>query len=234
MSPLSTFEGFPPGLHQFFVELRANNDRDWFNANKPRYIRDVREPVRAFIDAIRPRLAAISPSYRADSKTNGGSMFRIYRDIRFAKDKRPYKEHAACQFRHLSALDAHAPGFYVHLAPHDVRIGGGIWRPPAKVLHRIREGIVENPINWAMVKDEPTFDGLFEGLEAGDPLRRVPRGFDPESIHAEDLKRRTLFLIRDVDPASIEQSSFIDAVDETFQAAAPLMRFICEALELPP
>jgi uncharacterized protein (TIGR02453 family) len=134
----TSFPGFPKSFFAFLRQLARNNDRAWFEANKARYKDDVVAPMSDFIAAMAPRLAKISSHYVADPRPHGGSMFRIYRDTRFSKNKRPYKEHAACQFRHEAGRDAHAPGFYVHLAPKEVRIGGGIWLPPVPELRAIR------------------------------------------------------------------------------------------------
>ena len=101
-----------------------------------------------FIEAMAPRLEAIAPMYVADPRPNGGSMFRIYRDVRFSRDPKPYKEHAACQLRHQAGRDAHAPGYYVHLALDGVRFGGGIYLPPAPILTKIRHAIDEKDANW--------------------------------------------------------------------------------------
>src|SRR5438270_1873354 len=128
------FHGFPKDFFAFFRELKANNERAWFEANKLRFRESVQVPMSEFIAAMAPHLAKVSKQFVADPRPNGGSMFRIYRDVRFARDKRPYKEHAACQFRHRFGRDVHAPGFYVHIAPDEVFFGGGLWMPGADSL----------------------------------------------------------------------------------------------------
>ncbi len=95
---MSNFSGFSTEFFAFFNELKENNDRAWFADNKERYRETVVGPICDFIAAIAPRLEKISTHYVADPRPNGGSMFRIYRDIRFSKDKRPFKDHGACQF----------------------------------------------------------------------------------------------------------------------------------------
>jgi uncharacterized protein (TIGR02453 family) len=101
---------FSPELFSFLAELRANNNRDWFAANKDRYEEDLLEPALAFIAAFAPRLEKISPHFRAEARPSGGSLFRIYRDTRFSKDKSPYKTNVGIHFRHEQAKDAYAPG----------------------------------------------------------------------------------------------------------------------------
>src|SRR5918992_6326144 len=106
---------FTPDLFAFLRELAANNDREWFAANKTRYVADVQEPALAFIEDVGVRLPEVSGHFVADARTVGGSLFRIYRDTRFSKDKTPYKTHVGIQLRHESGKDVHAPGFYLHL-----------------------------------------------------------------------------------------------------------------------
>jgi uncharacterized protein (TIGR02453 family) len=115
-----------PALFEFFRELKANNSKEWFAENKTRYEQQVREPLLAFIADFGLRLPAISPHYVADPRKSGGSLFRIYRDVRFSKDKTPYKTGAGIQFRHERGKDAHAPGFYLHLEPDGCFFGAGI------------------------------------------------------------------------------------------------------------
>jgi len=116
---------FSPALFGFLAELAANNERGWFEANRARYRAELRDPMLRFIEDFAPRLAAISPHFVADPRPNGGSLFRVHRDVRFARDKRPYKTNAGAHFRHAAARDAHAPGFYLHLEPGTVFAGGG-------------------------------------------------------------------------------------------------------------
>ena len=127
-----------PRTFRFLSELAANNNREWFNANKERYIDEVRDPMLAFIDAFRPKLAKISAHLVADSRPNGGSLMRIYRDTRFAKDKSPYKTNVGLSFRHVAGGDIHGAGFYLHLEPGANFAAGGMWQPSSDSLQRLR------------------------------------------------------------------------------------------------
>ena len=118
---MTDFPGFPKDFFVFYEQLQLNNNREWFNDNKNRYYESVANPISEFIVCMAPRLKTISAHYVADPKPHGGSMFRIYRDTRFSKDKTPYKTHAGVQFRHAAGKDARAPGFYVHLATDELR-----------------------------------------------------------------------------------------------------------------
>lgn len=226
------FKGFPPDLFAFLADLAAHNDREWFQANRERYERHVVAPVQAFIQAVGERvLPHVSDAFVADPRRQGGSMFRIFRDTRFSGDKRPYKENVGCQFRHAAGRDVHAPGFYVHLAPGEVFLGGGIWKPDAPTLARIRAAIIQRPKAWAAVVDDIAYRDYFDGLE-GESLTRPSRGIDPAHPHVQWLKRKSLFALKNLDPARVLRADFLDEAETAFQKAGPLVRFIAEALEL--
>lgn len=223
------FPGFPRDLFRFLVELKKNNDRDWFNANKDRYKESIVAPMIEFIGAMDGSLAKVSDCFLADPRPSGGSMFRIYRDVRFSHDKRPYKEHVACHFRHISGKDAHAPGFYVHLEPDDVFFGGGIWHPPGPALLQIREAIAHDPDRWLEITRKRGFKQRFGAVE-GEALKRPPRGFDPEHVCIDDLKRKSFFAIKRVDSKVATSGKFITEVERTFVAMHDFMEFLTGAV----
>ena len=135
-------------LFSFLKDLKKNNNRDWFADNKDRFENDVREPLIDFIAAFSEDLYKISKHLEANTKKVGGSLFRIYRDVRFSKDKSPYKTNVGVHFRHEDAKDAHAPGYYLHLEPGEVFFAAGIWHPDSGALKQIRSHIVENSAGW--------------------------------------------------------------------------------------
>ena len=145
MSTSTEAASFGPELFAFLNDLRDHNDRDWFTANKARYEADVLEPALAFVEDMSYRLHEISPHLRADARRNGGSVFRIYRDTRFSKDKTPFKTNTGVHFRHARAKDVPAPGYYLHLQPGRVFAGAGIWHPDTKTANRIRDAIAARP-----------------------------------------------------------------------------------------
>ena len=226
------FDGFPKDFFAFLRELKAHNERPWFEANKQRFRDSVQAPMSEFIAAIAPPLAKISRNFTADPRPNGGSMFRIYRDVRFAKDKRPYKEHAACNFRHAAGKDVHAPGYYMHFAPGEVMFGGGMWMPPSDSLARIREAIAKNTAAWKKVKTDKTFVKHFENID-GDALTRPPHGYDPAHPFIADIKRKSFFALEEGDVKLAQSSKLVDTVAECFKAATPLMKFLCKAQGVP-
>ncbi len=185
---MSSRPHFRPELFAFLRDLARNNRREWFAANKERYEDAVKAPALRFITDVGPRLAKVSPNFRADPRPTGGSLFRIYRDTRFGEDKTPYKTHTGIQFRHASGKDAHAPGFYLHLEPRGCFVAVGTWQPDAPALARIRHAILTSPSEWKRARDDRRFRASFE--LSGDTLVRPPRGIDPEHPFIEDLKRK--------------------------------------------
>ena len=229
-APESTRE-FDPEFFDFLVQRVANNDRDWFAANKERYETEVLEPALAFIEDFGYRLAEISPHLRADSRRVGGSLFRIYRDTRFSHDKTPYKTHTGMHFRHVAAKDVHAPGYYLHLAPDSVFAGAGIWRPDTPTCNKIREAIVANPRGWRDATRGPGFAERFGGL-GGEQLKRVPSSFDGDHEFSDDLRRKGWVASVELDRQIATTPGFLDVYTGICEDAAPMMRFLCRALDL--
>src|SRR5713226_8417003 len=146
---------------RFFRGLARNNRKPWFEAHRADYERDVRLPMRTLIEDMDVRLARLAPEIAGDPKR---SMFRIYRDIRFSKDKSPYKTHAACWFHHRDAdrqvgsdAEAGSAGYYVHIAPGASFVGAGIWMPARATQNRLRDAIAEGWNKFEGVVRDPKF-----------------------------------------------------------------------------
>ncbi len=219
---------FTPTLFKFLNDLAANNEREWFNANKDRYIDSVQEPALAFIADFGSRLAEISPHFRADAKVQGGSLFRIYRDTRFGKDKTPYKTNTGVHFRHERSKDAHAPGYYLHLQPGECFMGVGLWRPETKVAYAIREHIADDSAGWKKAAYGKRFTDVYS-LD-GESLQRPPKGFDPDHPFINDLKRKDFIASMRLTQKAVTGPDFIDTYEENCKRATPLMAFLCEAV----
>lgn len=217
-------------LFDFFVELKENNNRVWFQNNKQRYEQDVRDPLLAFVAAFAERTPEISSSIMAIPRITGGSLFRIYRDVRFSKDKTPYKTGAGIHFRHKRGKDVHAPGYYLHLEPGDVFAGSGIWKPNTETVTRIRTKIAEHPDHWLAIIQEKKFVKTF--TLGGDSLKRAPKGFDPEHPLIEDLKRKDFLASIVLDEKVVCEPDFLDYYVDLCKTAAPFMEFLTRAIGL--
>jgi uncharacterized protein (TIGR02453 family) len=218
---------FKPAMFVFLRDLREHNDREWFQANKARYQRDVLEPALEFIRSFAPELRRISPRFQAVDKAVGGSLFRIYRDTRFSHDKTPYKTHVGIQFRHEAAKDAHAPVYYLHLEPGDCFAGAGICRPETGTARRIRQAIVAKPHAW-----KRAVGGKFGATYqlTGDSYKRPPQGVDPEHELIEDLRRKSFVGLAELSQRSVTSPDFVSEYAQMCRSGAPLLRFLCEAL----
>jgi uncharacterized protein (TIGR02453 family) len=222
---------FSPALFTFLRQLKANNDREWFTANKARYEEVIKEPALDFIAGFAPLLHRISPHFVADPRPVGGSLFRIHRDTRFSKDKTPYKTHTGIQFRHEAAKDVHAPGYYVHLEPGLVMVAAGVWHPDADALARIRTAIDGDPAGWRRATRGKRFRERFE--LGGDSLKRPPAGFAADHPLIDDLKRKDFVAAARMEERDVTSPGFDEKLIREFRAATPLVGFLCEALELP-
>ncbi|MEM9604818.1 MAG: DUF2461 domain-containing protein [Pseudomonadota bacterium] len=228
---MSGYTPLPTDLFAFLSELRVNNNKPWFEANKPRFKARVQQPMVGFIEAMAPWFDANAPAFQADTRLNGGSLFRIYRDTRFAKDKTPYKTNVGCHFRHRVGKDAHAPGYYLHIAPDEIFFGGGIWMPPTPVLNQIRDAIVDSPTRWAAIEGSATFTKRFGGIR-GDQLKRPPRGYDTDHPLIDDLKRKSFFAFSSCTPKQVCARDFPKRIAATFDDLEPLMHFLVDALDV--
>jgi uncharacterized protein (TIGR02453 family) len=218
---------FTPDTFRFLKDLNKNNDREWFAANKKRYEEHLKDPALRIISAFAPELKTISPHFMATPR----SLFRIYRDTRFAKDKTPYKTHVGLHFRHDRSKDAHAPGFYLHVEPGSSFLGVGIWHPDGQALRAIREHIVEEPAAWKRASRAKAFQATFE--LAGDRLKRPPKDFDPDHPLIEDLKWKDYIGIAELRDSFVTDPKLPKALGKTFKAGTPFMRFLCDALAVP-
>ena len=205
----------------FITGLKRNNNRDWFQAHKEDYEGDLKEPFLDFISDAGPQLAKISKFIVADPRPNGGSLFRIYRDVRFSKDKSPYKTHAGAHFP-TGGKGAHGPGYYLHIEPGQCFVAGGIWMPHPKALQMIRTRIAEKPAEWKKAR------GALDHPE--DALKRPPQGFDPNHPMIEDLKRKSFTSSRRLTDKQVTGPDLMKSFIGACREIAPMMRFLSSAV----
>jgi uncharacterized protein (TIGR02453 family) len=207
----------------FLGDLKRNNDRTWFNANKARYEQTLKEPFLEFISDVGPELRTLSRNLVADPSPSGGSLFRIYRDVRFSKDKSPYKTHAGAHFQ-LGGKGAAGPGYYLHIEQAGSFVAGGMWMPKPEVLHRIRERISAKPSDWKKARGK---------LDHGeDTLKRPPRGFDPDDPMIEDIKRKSFTSSVRLTDKQVTGPNLMKTFVRNCEQIGPLMRFLAGAVGL--
>ena len=221
---------FTPAFFEFFEELARNNNREWFQRNKHRYDSQVRDAMLAFIADLAPHLHELSKYYVADPRPSGGSMFRIYRNLRFSRDKTPYKTNAAAAIHHSTTRGWPSPAFYISLSPNEVFGGVGIWHPDADTLRKIRDAIVARPTAWKKAIGDREFRHQFELM--GESLARPPKGYDSEHRLIEDLKRKDFVAGKDFTCVQACSPRFLEAFAASCAASAPFVRFLTEAVGL--
>ena len=222
---------FTPASLRFLRGLAKNNNKEWFEAHRAEYENEVREPMRDLIGEMNAKLATVAPEIGGDPKR---SMFRINRDIRFSKDKSPYKTHAACWFHHRRATsrvgseaDAGSAGFYFHLEPGRSMVGGGLWMPPRPQLNKIRDAIADDPDGF-----EAVVRGLkkYGGLDDEAVLTRMPRGFSEENPAAKWLRYQSFTSGRLLSDADVTSTKLPALLARDFQGLVGLVRFLNRAV----
>jgi uncharacterized protein (TIGR02453 family) len=229
----STFSGFRPEAVDFLAELAANNDRDWFNPRKADYERLLKEPLEAMVAALAERLAARDIPLQADPKR---SIFRIYRDTRFSKDKSPYKTHLGASFPWLERSpegemvvadgSAHANGGYFNFQPGEMYVGGGMWMAEKPRLDAFRRAIVQDPDRVRAALEEPGFQAAFGTVTAHEHLKRVPPGLPVDHPMAELFRYKDVVFGRRLSDDEVLSPSLPDTLADAFAAGMPVFRFL--------
>lgn len=228
---MAKFTGFGNETFAFLESLASNNNRDWFNEHKEEYEARVLGPALDFITAMGPVLGKISQHFDAIPKRQGGSLMRVYRDTRFSKDKTPYKTNIGIQFRHAAGKDVHAPGYYLHIAPDEVFLGAGMWRPDATALAGIRQRIDDAPEQWQKATGAKGLRRRFEFQ--GESLKRPPRGFDASHPLLEDLKRKDFIAVTPLSRAEVTDPALPGALAKLLRPTHTYMAFLCAAVGQP-
>jgi uncharacterized protein (TIGR02453 family) len=215
---------FSPELFEFLRQLKRHNDREWFAKNKARYQQVVVEPAVMFIGSFGEHLTKMSPHFVADPRPSGGSLFRIYRDTRFASDKSPYKTHIGIRFSHASGKDVHAPLFYLHLQPGECFAAAGVWHPDNRALTKIRSAIVKDSGQWSKATRKLELEG--------ESLTRPPKGFDPQHPLIEDIKRKDFVSSVALNDEQICGPKLMKEFAAACESMLPLVEFTTKALGL--
>lgn len=240
---MSAFSKFEPEALTFLRGLKRNNEKSWFEARRATYERAVLAPLKLLAEEFDVRFARLAPEFVAPPKR---ALFRIHRDVRFSKDKSPYKPHAALWVFHRDAgrgvgREAHGgAGFYFHLEPGASLVAGGFWMPPRPLLTMIRERIASSPQEQrvfeklVLAKSFAQRFGALSDDDAGAMLSRMPRGFAEDHPAARWLRYNTFTASRGLTDAEALSPKLVDAVMKDFGALLPLVRWINETLGFPP
>jgi uncharacterized protein (TIGR02453 family) len=216
---------------KFLRGLARHNEREWFLAHKADYEQHVREPFQHLLADLQPVLAQVSGHYRSEPKGNGGSLFRIHRDTRFANDKTPYKNWQGARLFHARGKQVEAPAFYLHLQPGACFVAAGVWHPQPETLRRIRHFIVDNPGSWKVAAHAAAFRKRFD-LDDDEMLTRMPRGFPADFEFADDLRRKNYAAFRSLDDETMTGPRLLRTLETDLKGLAPFVDYLCAALDL--
>lgn len=218
---LPPFPGFRKEALKFLADLRKNNDRDWFKARKSTFDDEVMWPLTCLVADVTREVKERGLPLNGDAK---GSVFRIYRDVRFSSNKDPYKTHVAAVLSPTGKKDDPG-GVYIHIEPKKCFLAAGFWNPEPKLLGRIRESIANKP---------ETFLGIVRDAEKGgmkltkrEVLKRMPRGFEDyaESPAAVYLKWKGYIITRDCNESEIQKPAFTQTVTDFAVSVRPALEF---------
>ena len=216
----ATFPGFTPQGLQFLVDLGQNNERAWFQPRKAEYERLLKAPLEALCAALHEEFAARGLPLTSDPTR---SPFRIYRDVRFSKDKSPYKTAVSASFPWTG--EGGGVGGYFHLQPGEVYVGGGMWHPSTARLAAWRSAVVTDRVAVHAVIDEPAFAAMFGSLD-GDRLQRAPSGYHADDPDLDLLRLKDITFGRGLADADACSSALPAIVAETLGRAVPLLRLL--------
>jgi uncharacterized protein (TIGR02453 family) len=225
------FEGFPKEGIEFLKRLKRNNRREWFAKHKQEYQNFVKLPMQSLIVALQPHFARFAPEYELHPKR---SIFRVYRDTRFSKNKTPYKTHVAAHaVLRGKPKGLGASGYYFHIEPTEAYVGAGIYMPESDQLKMIRRAIAAQAEEFLSIVQSSRFKKTFGGLEMQDDrLKRTPVGFEADHPMAEWLRYKHYFVGVSLPESICRKASFVNDVVRICEEATPLVRFLNRALGL--
>lgn len=223
------FEGFPKLGIKFLTSLKKYNNRQWFEKHKADYEAYAKLPMQSLIVALQQHFMRFAPEFELHPQE---SLFRIYRDIRFSKDKRPYKTHVAMHaVLRGKSKGVEGSGYYLHIEPGEVFLGGGIYMPDGDQVKKIRRAIAEQSKQFLQITQERQFNKLF-GTLSGEKLQRVPTGFEQNHPMAEALRLKQFFVGVSWPESKCYSAKFVEKGAEVFEAATPLVKFLNRAMGL--
>lgn len=208
-----------PATLQFLRDLAAHNDRDWFAEHKPRY-ETAWKNMKKFVAAVEAEMSKFDV-------LEGSKLFRIYRDVRFSKDKLPYKSNLSAGFKRATAK--RRGGFYLHIQPGESFVGGGFWEPNPADLKRIRDEFAADagPIRKIIAGKE--FQKYFGELQ-GDEVKTAPKGFSKEDPNIDLIRKKQFVVSRKFSDAEVLKTDFASEVAQTFQAMLPYFDYMTGVL----
>lgn len=212
---------------KFLKAIAKNNDRDWFEKNKPKYL-EAKAQFEDFLEELHKELVKFDESLGGLNPRKMG--FRIYRDVRFSKDKRPYKVNMGAGFSPKGKMDQE-PGYYIHLEPGNKSfIAGGVYMPDAEKLAKIRQEIDYNPKNLLSIMNRKSFKKYFDDLDDFDKLKTAPKGYPKDHEHIHLLQHKSFVVSHAFTDAQVTDKKFVKNLAAVCKEIMPLNTFLKEAI----
>jgi uncharacterized protein (TIGR02453 family) len=226
-----SFTGFTRETFDYFRALSANNNRDWFTANKQTYQKVVQEPALRLVEALGSRLASEFPGIGYDTRLSGGSLMRIYRDVRFSKDKSPYKTQIAMMFTPPEGKRMEQAGYGLQLSTRGVELVAGVFSFTPDRLAKYREAVLAAGPGAELEAAAGRVTAAGEYRLGGQTYKRVPRGFDAEHPRAEWLRYSGLHVFSPVLQADDAlEAGLVERVMKHFRNMSPIERWLARAV----
>ncbi|MCP2026265.1 uncharacterized protein (TIGR02453 family) [Flavobacterium sp. HSC-32F16] len=213
----------PQSSLDFLLQLKENNNKPWFDEHKPEYLIEL-EHIQNFADAL---LKELSKTDVLETQSGKKSVYRIYRDIRFAKDKTPFKTYWGGSY--TRATSARRGGYYFHLEKGNSFFAGGFWGPNAADLKRIRSEFAHDPESFREILNSKTFKNTF-GVLQGEQLKTSPKGFDADHEAIDLLRFKQFLIIKRFTDDEVLSPQFLEQALETFQNMRPFFDYMSEVL----
>lgn len=207
-------------------KLKKNNNREWFNENKLQYIENVKEPFEVFIGDL---IEAMNPYFESLPITAKDAIFRIYRDVRFSKDKTPYKTKVSAIISPGGRKDKIIPGIYLEISPEDMRVYSGLYQLDSKQLFNVRSHITHNLDEFKSLISSSNFVNTFTEIK-GEKNKRIPREFEDDAIEQPLLYNKQFYFFTSWPAETIYDKNLIQKVIETYTIAQPVSEFLYEGL----
>lgn len=212
----------------FLRKLKKNNNKNWFEAHRGEYQEALRE-FSACVEAIIAEIKQFDPSIK--NVAPGDCLFRIYRDVRFARDKSPYKTNFGA-FIKAGGRSSPGAGYYLHLEPGSSMLGGGIYMPPVPVLTKIRKAILADAAPLKKILESKEFRKQFGGMDDSEKLKNPPRGIDKDHPDVELLKHKHFTVMRKFSDQTVLGPSFLSDCKSVFRCMLPFNRYLNDAIQI--
>ena len=213
---------FSADFNRFFIELAANNNKDWFDANRTRYEKEVKKPFETFVGEMIQRIAKVDPKLRIAPKE---AIFRINRDVRFSKDKAPYKLNRSALISAAGRKEMNVPGIYFELGPEAVRIYGGAYMPDKEALLQIRSRIAKDLAKFKKLREDKAFVKHFSSIQ-GEANKRLPPEFQAAAAKEPLLFNKQFYFGAELSPKTVTSPKLPDALMEHYHAMSAMSAFL--------